>query len=109
MQSIGPGRLRRKCRLASDSIAEGYSVHSMHAIDSDKVLGKQRYPAQSIPHSERTCMAIRPEPRTPKASQHAKGDLKWSSFWSPSPWSSRLPRPPWRRRSRIPMPARSVT
>jgi hypothetical protein len=59
---IGPSPLRRKCRLAFDSIAERYSVHPMHAIDSDKVLGKQGYPALLIARSERTRMAIRPEP-----------------------------------------------
>ena len=58
---------KRKCRLASNSIAERYPVHGMHRIDSDKVLADQGYPPLPSGRSERTFMAIRAEHPTPKA------------------------------------------
>src|SRR5262245_34043526 len=60
-------RPKRKCRLASNSIAERYLVHGMQPFDRDKVLADQGYPNLPSGHTRRTFKAIRLEHPTLKA------------------------------------------
>jgi hypothetical protein len=69
-------RLKRKCRLALDSIAERYSERRTHPFHSDKVLAEQGYPTLRSSHAERTRMATRPELSIQRPQLALKGDLK---------------------------------